>query len=104
MRLAFLVTVLIAFTTWSLIIVAPEGLPGLFTLLKQQPWGQQVFVDLCISLSVAWLWLIPEAKARGINPWPYLLITPSVGSIALLSFLVHRELVLRRAASQPATS
>jgi hypothetical protein len=76
---------------------APEGLPGLWALLRDKPWGRQVFVDLCIALTVAWAWLLPEAKARGIRAWPYLVATPFVGSIAVLVFLVHRELVLRRA-------
>lgn len=96
MRLAALIGVLVAFTGWSLVIVAPEGLPGLFALLRERPWGQQVFVDLCIALSVSWTWLSGEARARGINPWPYLIATPFLGSIAVLAFLVHRELVLRR--------
>jgi hypothetical protein len=103
MRLFALIAVLVAFTTWSLVIVAPEGLPGLFSLLRERPWGQQVFVDLCIALSVSWMWLGREAKARGMNPWPYLIATPFVGSIAVLSFLVHRELVLRRGVSPGAS-
>lgn len=96
MRLVALLAALVAFTTWSLIIVAPEGLPGLLSLLREQAWGQQVFVDLCIALTVSWTWLASEARARGINPWPYLIATPFVGSIAVLAFLIHRELVLRR--------
>jgi predicted small integral membrane protein len=95
MRLAALVCLLVGFTVWSLVIVAPEGLPGLFALLSDKPWGQQVFVDLAISLSVAWAWLVDEAKARGISAWPYLVATPFVGSIAVLTFLVHREVKLR---------
>lgn len=103
MRLAALVALLVAFTTWSLVIVAPEGLPGLLALLKERPWGQQVFVDLAIALSVSWVWLAPEARSKGINPWPYLVATPFVGSIAVLAFLVHRELVLRRGVSGDAS-
>jgi hypothetical protein len=96
MRLAALIAVLVGFTTWSLVIVAPEGLPGLASLLSEKPWGQQVFVDLAIALTVSWVWLVEEAKARGMSAWPYLVATPFVGSIAVLAFLVHRELVLRR--------
>ena len=99
MRLAAVIVVLVAFTAWSLVIVAPEGLPGLLALLRDLPWGRQVFVDLCIALSVAWLWLVPEARARGISPWPYLVATPFAGSISLLAFLLHRELVVRRTAA-----
>lgn len=95
MRLAALIVILVAFTAWSLVIVAPDGLPGLFALLRERPWGQQVFVDLCIALTVSWIWLVPEARARGIPAWPYLVATPFVGSIAVLAFLIHRELVSR---------
>lgn len=96
MRLAALSAVLVTFVIWSLVLVTPEGLPGLWALLAR-PWGQQVFVDLCISLVVAWTWLVPEARARGIAAWPYVVATPWVGSVAVLAFLVHRELAGRQA-------
>lgn len=37
MRLATVIVVLVAFTAWSLVIVAPEGLPGLLALLRDLP-------------------------------------------------------------------
>ncbi|MCA3012046.1 MAG: DUF2834 domain-containing protein [Myxococcaceae bacterium] len=91
MRLAALVVALVTFTAWSLVIVAPEGLPGLFAVLSERPWARQVFVDLCLALTVAWAFVGPEARRLGLPLWPYLLATPFVGSIALLAFLVHRE-------------
>ena len=103
MRLFGLIAALVAFTGWSLVIVAPEGLPGLFALLSDKPWGRQVFADLAISLTVGWAWLVPEARARGIAVWPYLIGTPLSGSIAVLAFLIHRELVLRRGAQGTST-
>lgn len=97
MRLALIAVVLIVFTGWSLSIVADEGLIGLANLLQTRAWGRQVFVDLCIALSVAWAFLRPEAKRLGLPLWPYLVATPFVGSISLLVFLLHRELRRERA-------
>jgi hypothetical protein len=100
MRTAALVLALLAFTGWSLWTVADDGLPGLFTLLETKPWGRQVFVDLCIALSVAWVFLRPEAQRLKVPLWPYLVATPFVGSISLLVFLIHRELRLNQVHKQ----
>jgi hypothetical protein len=97
MRLGLAILALVAFVGWSLWWVHDEGLPGLFALLVEHDWGAQVFVDLCISLSVAWAFIRPDARARGLPLVPYVLATPFVGSIALLTYLVHRELRALRA-------
>jgi len=99
MRLIALVLVFIAFTTWSFSIVASQGLAHLGGLLSQDPWAVQLLVDLCISLAVAWTWLREDAKARNIPAWPYIVATLAAGSIGVLAYLIHREVVSRRTAA-----
>jgi hypothetical protein len=91
MRIAVLVVVTVLFTTGSLWLVHDEGLPGLWQSLRTD-WGLQVFVDLCIALTVAWTSLRRDPRGRGVPLVPYLIATPFVGSIALLAYLIHREL------------
>ncbi len=96
MRLVVLVAVFVVFTGWSCTIIATQGFWGLASVLSREPWSQQLFVDLSISLIVAWSWLRHDARARGIAAWPYIVGTLAVGSISVLAYLIHRELVGRR--------
>lgn len=96
MRLAAAVVVFLAFTIWSFITIAEPGLTGLVTLLGSDPWARQILVDLTIACTVAWLWLGPDARRHGIASWPYIVATLAVGSIAILGYLVHRELTRLR--------
>lgn len=95
MRLALVVVIFVAFTSWSLGIVFSSGLVGLIAVVGKEPWAAQMLVDLVISCSVAWVWLSGDAKARGISPWPYIIATAALGSIGVLAYLIHRELVGR---------
>ena len=89
MRLTLPAIVLAVFVPWSLWLVHDEGLMGLFTLLRDNDWGAQVFGDLSIALVVAWSLLVPQARAKGVPVWPYLVATPFIGSPALLLCLIH---------------
>jgi hypothetical protein len=102
MRLGVLVVVFVVFTAWSATVIAGHGFGGLFALIGRESWAAQMFVDLCISLTVAWSWLVPDARSRGINPWPYIGGTLVLGSIAVLAFLIHRTLRSREKGSAAA--
>jgi len=96
MRLAALASLFVAFTIWSFGIVAGQGFSPLLALLSTEPWVQQLFVDLVLALGVAWAWLWQDARARKIPAWPYLVATLALGSIGVLAYLVHREVLGRR--------
>lgn len=102
MRLAVLLAVFLGFTTWSLTIVAGQGLGGLVSLVGREPWAAQLLVDLSLSLLVAWSWLRHDARTRGLTAWPYMVATVAVGSVAVLAYLIHRELAGRRTAAAAA--
>lgn len=85
-----LLLLFVAFTSFSFWIIADEGYFGFIRLALREPWGMQMLVDLTIALIVCWVWLFPDARARGVNPWPYFLATIPLGSIGVLAYLVRR--------------
>jgi hypothetical protein len=92
MRAALLLLGIVVFLGWSVWLVHDEGLAGLFTLLRDHDWGAQVFGDLGVALLVAWSLLVGRARAHGVPVLRYLVLTPLIGSPALLACLVHIEL------------
>jgi hypothetical protein len=65
-----------------------------------QSWGGgQVFADLVILAVLACFWMVADGRARGINPWPFVIATFLLGSFGVLFYLVARE--LRAGASRP---
>lgn len=92
MRLAVLVVIFLAFTGWSLSVALGNGPIGFIPLAGREPWAAQMLVDLGLALFVAWSWLRHDAKAHGIAAWPYILGTLALGSIGVLTYLIHREL------------
>ncbi len=91
LRLPVLVTVLALFTGYSLHVTWAEGYWGFLTLALEERWGMQVLLDLAIALTLAWGGLRRDAERMGINPWPYLIATPFLGSISPLAYLIHRQ-------------
>ena len=97
-RRALAVILLVPFlglTFWALYEV---GLTGILST-QGAAGAAQVLADLVISLVLLLTFLVPHARARGRNPWIWVLLTVCLGSIGpLLYFAVNRE-----DASQPAS-
>jgi len=100
MRLPILVVVFVAFTGWSISVAVSHGPIGFLTLSLREPWAMQMLIDLGIALFIAWSWLRHDARAKGINPVPYMIGTAFLGSPVVLAYLIHRE--LKKPAPQPA--
>lgn len=66
------------------------GYVGIFDYQRHSPAGWQVFADLVIALVLVLSWLIPEAKQRGHNPWPWVALTLVAGSFGPLGYLLFR--------------
>ena len=75
----------LALTAYAVMKVGYFGIPDYH---RHSPAGWQVFTDLVIALVMVMMWLIPEAKKAGRNPWPWLIGTLATGSIAPLLYLV----------------
>jgi hypothetical protein len=90
-RFLILVAALLAFTAYSLVVVAGHGYTGFLTLAAREPWAMQMLIDLVIALGLFLIWAYRDARARGLPYWPFAAITLVLGSIGALAYLVVRE-------------
>lgn len=91
-RLFMLITVTVAFGVLSAIAVADVGYFGIIEP-HFRSWGAaQVFWDLVIVAVLAVIWMVNDARGRGMNPWPYVALTIAAGSFGPLLYLIVREL------------
>lgn len=98
-RQLFIGAVLLPFATFSLIVVGEVGYIGLWQAGFTSQASLQILLDLCIACGLGSLWLISDARRRGVTAWPWLLAVLALGSIGLLAYLFARE---RAAWPQPA--
>jgi hypothetical protein len=87
------VLVLVAFTVFSVDMEVKGGLEGLAVF--REPWALQVAVDLVIATILVGSWIHGDARKRGINPLPFLIALPFLGSMAALAYVVRRGFVAR---------
>ena len=97
-RLIVLLTVLIAFTAFSTGVTLEHGYWGFLSLALSDAWGAQIFLDLVIAVTLFSMWMKRDSREQGIAFWPYLVGLVFLGSISALTYLVHREWKLGRAA------
>jgi hypothetical protein len=91
-RLLALFAVLGLFGALTLAALLQVGYIGVFAG-QFQNWGtRQVLADLVLMGLLCCGWMVPDAKGRGINPWPFVLVTLVGGSFGPLFYLVRREL------------
>ena len=65
-----------------------HGYIGVLEYQAATPAGWQVFVDLAIALAIILAWMVPDARKRGRNPWPYVAVTLVAGSFGPLAYLL----------------
>lgn len=95
MKTLALAFVLAAFSAFSAYAISVHGLVGFFATVVSTPAAVQVLVDVVIALGLALAWMAGDARERGLPFLPYLALTLCLGSIGLLSYLIHRELRAR---------
>jgi hypothetical protein len=101
-RLIVLVAVIAGFALLTALALMDVGY---FGILKPHflSWGAgQVFADLVIALTLACIWMVADARERGMSAWPFVAITLVVGSFGPLAYLVMRE--FRSAARRPVSA
>ena len=81
------IILLIPFLALTAYAISQVGYVGIFDYQRHSPAGWQVIVDLVIAIVLILLWLIPNAKAAGRNPWPFVAISIFLGSIGPLLYL-----------------
>jgi hypothetical protein len=97
---------LVPFSLLTVHALAEVGYVGLFEYQLRSPAGWQVFADLVVALVLVLAWMIPEARRAGRNPWPWVVATGLLGSIAPLVYLVFNGSESRadEGAKRPAAS
>lgn len=81
---ALLLLVLLApFTLW---LIGTVGFGPLITLIIDGGWGTQVFMDLVCALTMSGALIHQHARARGINPWPWIASGYLLGSPGPLTY------------------
>ena len=101
MPVALPLTALIAFTgyTVSVMLQAEQSLIDFGLSLMSRPDTAQVVIDLYLLATLAGLWMVKDARARGMSGWsvvPYLLLTAVFVSSGPLLYLVVRGVRERR--------
>ncbi|BDX05640.1 hypothetical protein [Planctobacterium marinum] len=92
MRIILLGMILAAFTGFSLWVLLDVGYFGIWAAGFESAGTMQILFDLVISCLVFSCWMLADAKARKVNPWPWLLAILATGSIAILVYLLVREI------------
>jgi len=77
------------FTTWSLGAVLTEGLTGFWPEHIQHMWGNQIWFDLLLAISVGWFLIVPRAKALGMRLPLWLIFIFATGSIGVTAMLAR---------------
>jgi hypothetical protein len=77
------------FLTWTLYAVSREGLLGFWPQHVRDAWGNQIWLDLLLSLGVAFCLLAPRARAVGMRLPLWFALVVCTGSIGLLWMLAR---------------
>ena len=83
--------VLLAFLAESTYVVYEHGYLGFFKLAFANSVTGVMMFDLVIALSIFLVWMVGDARERGIGYGKYLLLTATFGSAGPLAYLLHRE-------------
>lgn len=93
--LLLLLVVIGAFGVLTAMALADVGYLGIIAP-HFQSWGAgQVLADLVILAVLACVWMVSDARRRGTNPWPFVVVTLVAGSFGPLCYLASRELASR---------
>jgi hypothetical protein len=85
----------VAFTAYTVFVAVNHNILGFLADHEKGGWSLQIFIDLVVAASSFWIVAVPDARARGITVWPYVVATPFLGSVAILAYFVHRSLRAR---------
>lgn len=91
-RLIALIVVIAGFGVLTTLALEDVGYFGILAPHFQSWGGAQVFVDLTIACLLACIWMVNDARERGISAWPFIAITLVAGSFGPLLYLAMREL------------
>ena len=77
-----------AFSTW---VMWQIGYVGIWQAGFASVGSLQILFDLVISIGLICVWMIVDARKRGMNPWPWVVAAVFIGSLSPLAYLIRRE-------------
>jgi hypothetical protein len=92
----------VAFGVLTIFAFINAGPLGFWTLHMTNLWGNQVVLDLLFAVSIAVFFALPQARAVGMKPLPWVIFTICTGCIGLLA-MNSRILYLRGRSEQTVT-
>jgi hypothetical protein len=99
MKKLLLFAVLAGFGLFSTYVLYVHGYVGLWQSGFTNAATLQILLDLVIACSVLIVWMFRDAPQRGLNPWPYAIMTLTGGSVGVLVYLIRREYAPAQAAA-----
>jgi Protein of unknown function DUF2834 len=93
-----LALVFLAFGVYSAYAIFELGYLGVFSSSFANAGTLQVFLDLVIACLLILTWLVRDARDKGRNPWPYVVLTLAAGSFGPLLYLLLAD---RRTSAAP---
>lgn len=81
--------VLFDFLVLNAVVVYVYGYVGFIEAVLSNLASVAMLVDLTIAISLIAVWMWNDAKARGISPIPYLVVSLFLGSVGPLAYLVR---------------
>ncbi|MDM7860349.1 DUF2834 domain-containing protein [Alteromonas sp. ASW11-36] len=91
-RLILLLVTLALFGAYSGWLLLDVGYIAIWQAGFANPSSLQILIDLVIACLIITSWMIGDAKARGITVWPWIVAVLTTGTLAILVYLVVREL------------
>jgi len=84
-----LIAIALPFAILTAYALKEVGYIGIFRS-HMHPAGVQVGSDLVIALSLVMVWMIGDARSRGVTVWPYIAATLTLGSFGPILYLLIR--------------
>jgi|GEM_PF-1168736 len=73
------------FMLFSLIAAVSGGVLGFWGEHTRNSWGNQIWFDLLLAIGIGWYLIVPQAKALGMRPLPWLTLIVCTGCIGFLN-------------------
>lgn len=86
-----LLFVLIDFVAFTAYVVYTNGYLQFIYSALTDLYTIQIALDLIIALALVLVWMVLDARKRGVTVWPFVIATCFLGSISPLAYLFLRE-------------
>lgn len=78
----------VPFAALTVYAISQVGYMGILDAALQGPGSWQIFADLVVALLLVCSWMIVDARKKGRNVWPYLVVTLLTGSFGPLAYIL----------------